>query len=89
MAGALVDARRAAHGAGTEATHRRPLVDQDTSQDELFRVHRVIVVCVCARRVEDLADRLSGASRRKREDGARLGHGLAADEVGDEASLSG
>src|SRR5919202_3419154 len=88
VAGALADARRAAHGAGAEALERGPLVGVHGVDAQVVADQLVVVLGVGDRGLEQLAPVARHRAGRVREDRARLLHGLAADVVADEARLA-
>src|SRR5512139_3072645 len=88
MAGSLVDAGRAAHGTGPETLDGRPFVDESRPDDEVIAPNMQVLLGVGHRAVEDLLHDLRGTARRELQDRARLGHGLAADEVDDQPRLA-
>src|SRR4051794_13704584 len=88
VARALADARRAAHGARTEALQRRPLVGGDGEDEQVVADQLVVVLGVGDRGLEHLAPVARHRAGRVREDRAGLLHGLAADVVAHEARLA-
>src|SRR3954451_20858282 len=86
---ALADARGAPHGAWTEPLEGRALVGGDGQDAEVVAQQLVVVVGVGDGRVQELLPLLGDRARRVRQDGARLGNGLAADVVADQAGLAG
>src|SRR3954452_22380344 len=89
MAGALADARRASHRPRAVALERRALVGVGLGDLELVADQLVVGLGVGDGRLQDLLPVARGRARGELEDGERLGHGLAADVVADEAGLAG
>src|SRR6266568_5063272 len=89
VAGALLDAEGAAHGAGHEAPHLGAAVDGERLHEERVHVHvAALLLGVRHRRPQELGERLGGGLRRVAQHRQRLAHLHAADVVGDEPHLA-
>ena len=87
VAGALVDARRAALGTGTPALHRGALVDHGDRDDQVAAVEVLGGLGVGDGALEHLVDGLGGRLRRELQQGQGLVDGQTADHVDDTAGL--
>src|SRR5919107_997375 len=88
VAGALADARRAAHGPRAEALDRRTGVREHGVDLEILADQVVVVLRVRDRGLEQLAPGLGDGARVEGEDAAGLRDGLAADAVAHQARLA-
>src|SRR3954471_11619937 len=88
VAGALADARRAAHGARAKALQGRALVGRDGGDAQVVAVELVVVLGVGDGALQELAPVLGHVARGVGEDGERLVDRLAADVVADQARLA-
>src|SRR3954447_14871272 len=89
VAGALADARRAAHGARAKALQGRALVGRDGGDAQVVADELVVVLGVGDGALQELAPVLGHVARGVGEDGERLVDRLAADVVADQAGLAG
>src|SRR3954453_20029523 len=89
VAGALADARRAAHGARAKALQGRALVGRDGGDAQVVADELVVVLGVGDGALQELAPVLGHVARGVGEDGEGLLDRLAADVVADQARLAG
>src|SRR5712692_11789607 len=87
VAGMLLHPRAAPLGAGHEALHVGAALDVHRLHLERVDVRTVVVFGVGDRRLEQLSHQRRALLGREGEEVHRLVHGLAADQVGDEAPL--
>ena len=88
MARALVDARRGALGARTDALERGALVDVAVLHVQVITAKAIVVLGVCDGGTQDLRDVVGSRTLGELQDLESLVNGLVADEVHDGASLA-
>src|SRR5918994_2013198 len=88
VARTLADHGRPAHRPGAVTLDGRPVVDPYVPDEQLVRVHIVVVLCVGGGAMDDLADDLRGPLVGKAQERDRLGIALAPDLVCHEARLT-